>query len=45
MALHGAPARVQGSLIVAAPSYVFSIAKVAKTLDEDEAWLERLAMR
>jgi hypothetical protein len=30
---------------VAAPSYVFSVASVAKTLDEDEAWLEQLAIR
>jgi hypothetical protein len=44
MALGGAPAHVQGSLSVAAPSYVFTIARVAKMLDEDEAWLERLAM-
>jgi hypothetical protein len=29
---------------VAAPSYVFTIARVAKMLDEDEAWLEEIAM-
>ena len=29
---------------MAAPSYVFTIARVAKLLGEDEAWLEEIAM-
>jgi hypothetical protein len=29
---------------MAAPSYVFTIARVAKILGEDEAWLEEIAM-
>jgi hypothetical protein len=29
---------------MAAPSYVFTIARVAKMLGEDEAWLEEIAI-
>jgi hypothetical protein len=29
---------------MAAPSYVFTIARVAKMLGEDEAWLEEIAL-
>jgi hypothetical protein len=29
---------------MAAPSHVFTIARVAKMLGEDEAWLEEIAM-
>jgi hypothetical protein len=29
---------------MAAPSYVFTIARVARMLDEDEAWLEEIAL-
>ena len=37
-------ARAHGGLSVAAPSYVFTIARVAKMLDEDEAWLEEISL-
>jgi len=41
----GGPSRHrQGSLNMAAPSHVFTIAKVAKMLDEDEALLEEIAL-
>src|ERR687894_802447 len=33
----------QGGLTVAAPSYVFTIARAAQMLGEDEEWLEELA--
>ena len=33
----------QGSLTVAAPSFVFTIARAAEMLGEDEEWLEELA--
>ncbi|WP_241671646.1 hypothetical protein, partial [Dankookia rubra] len=33
----------QGGLTMAAPSYVFTIARVAEMLGEDEEWLSELA--
>ena len=33
----------QGSLIVAAQSYVFTVARVAEMLGEDEGWLQSIA--
>jgi hypothetical protein len=41
--LGGSPGRVQGSLSVAAPSTVFTIARVAKMLGEDQAFLQEVA--
>ena len=35
--------RCQGGLTMAAPSYVFTIARVAEMLGEDEEWLLELA--
>ena len=32
-----------GGLIMAAPSYVFTISRVAELLGEDEAWLQTIA--
>jgi hypothetical protein len=34
----------RGGLNMAAPSHVFTIARVAKMLGEDEAWLEEIAL-
>jgi hypothetical protein len=34
---------LQGSLIMAAPSYVFTISRVAEMLGEDEDWLQEIA--
>lgn len=44
MELGGPPRHRPGSLSMAAPSYVFTIAKVAKMLDEEEALLEEIAL-
>ncbi len=38
------PGGAQGGLSVTAPSFVFTIARVAKMLDEDEAWLQEIAL-
>ena len=44
LALASPPTGRRSSLIMAAPSFVFTIARVAIMLGEDEAWLEEIAL-
>ena len=44
MELGGPGNCIQSGLSMAAPSYVFTIARVARMLDEDEVWLQEIAL-